>query len=130
WCILTITISPGISAYAGSWYDTGSRGIAHRPPPRQVVPGVDQRIVALLGRGRQRRATDVVPALPQVLGEPGNLPGQRRHGPPELGERDVVVRRVPGPQLDLLAGRQRRDEEREQIVTDPLAGAPGGIARG
>src|SRR5215216_2334297 len=50
----------------------------HRAPAGQVVLGVDQRVVPV-GHGRQRRAAVVVPQLPQVLGEPRDLPGQGGH---------------------------------------------------
>src|SRR6266536_4001439 len=80
---------------------------AEDPPAGQVVAGVHQGVVPARHLG-QGRATPVVPELTQVLGEPGDLPGQRGHRAPELSERDVVVGAVPGPQLQLLP---RRSEE-------------------
>ena len=49
-------------------------------------------------------------------------PRQRPHVTPELAEHDVVVGRHPRPQLDRLP---RLEQERQQVVADPLARAPG-----
>src|SRR5688572_70428 len=40
-------------------------------PPREVVARVGEGVVGVRGRGRQLGPADVVPALPQVAGEPG-----------------------------------------------------------
>src|SRR5262249_7144112 len=62
--------------------------------------------------------------------EPRDLPGQRRHRAPQLGQGDVVVRGVPGPQLHLLVGigAQRCPEELVQIVADAGTGTPRRVA--
>src|SRR4051812_41864295 len=74
-----------------------------RVPPSEVVAGVDESVVALrLGR-RQRRPALLVPQLAEVLGEPRDDPGQRRHRSPQLGQHHMVVGGEPGPQLELLA---------------------------
>src|SRR5882762_3075300 len=69
-----------------------------RVPPREVVPGVGQRVVRVLRRGRQRRSPGVLPALAQLPGEPGQRARQGGHRPPQLAEHHVVVGGDPGPQ--------------------------------
>src|SRR5690606_21456632 len=63
----------------------------HDPPAGQIVPGIHQGIVAAGRRGRQLRPAAVIPQLAQVLGEPGDLPGQLRHRSPQLRQRHMVV---------------------------------------
>src|SRR3712207_1388353 len=122
----TRTCWPPSASRAARTPDRSAPRALHRLPPCQVVPGVDQRVVGAARPGRQRRLPEVVPALAQLAGEPRDRPRQRRHRPPQLAERDVVVGGEPGPQLDLLAGA---GEERQQVIADALPAAPGPVRR-
>src|SRR5690606_26568524 len=119
--------SPQLSTLAG-----GTPRARHGPPARQVVPRVHERVVPPSGGLRQGGLARVVPQLPQLLGEPGDLRRQLRHRAPQLGERHVVVRGEPRPQLDRLTGAvpQRSDHELPQVVPDLGPAPPGRVPGG
>src|SRR5689334_14347638 len=68
-------------------------------PAGKVVLRVREGVVLVGGGRRELRLSGVLPPLAQVPREPRQLPRQRRHRAPQLGQRHVVVRREPGPQL-------------------------------
>ncbi len=100
--------------------------LLNNPPPLQIMPSISQRIVLIPRRSRQLRLPRILPPLPQIPGEPGQLPRQRRHRPPQLRQRHMVISREPGPQLD---PPRRLPEELQQIRPDPLPAPPSRIRR-
>src|SRR5882762_9141928 len=99
-------------------------------PADEVVPRVGERVVRVRRGLRQPRPTHVLPALPQVPGEPGQRPWQRRHRAPQLGQRDMVVRGDPRPQLQLTPVGLVHPEKGHQVLPDPGPRPPCRITRG
>src|SRR5882757_3222177 len=99
-------------------------------PPDEVVPRVGERVVRVRRSLRQPRPPHVLPALPQVPGEPGQRPWQRRHRAPQLGQRDMVVRGDPRPQLQLTPVGLVPPEKGHQVLPDPGPRPPCRVTRG